>query len=139
MRTKNMIILAMFVFATIIGMACNPSAINENKTTGGDEEVVQPEYPGGVTAMTEFIIRNIKYPDEAKKNGVMGKVIVSFVVKSDGSVADVKAFKGIGSGCDEEAVRVIKLMPEWKPGTKDGKAVDVEMKLPIEFRLDEKK
>ena len=98
-----------------------------------------PSYPGGSDAMIKFLVSNIKYPEEAKKNKVTGTVFVSFIVRADGSVTDVKVLRGIGSGCDEEAVRVIKLMPNWEPGVEKGKAVDVMFNLPIKFNLDDEK
>ncbi|MBU0488346.1 MAG: energy transducer TonB [Bacteroidetes bacterium] len=104
-----------------------------------DEVEKMPEYPGGHQAMVDFIIKNLKYPEAAKKNNVQGQVIISFVVDKNGKVKDVKVVSGIGSGCDEEAVRVVQAMPAWTPGTSKGKAVDVEMKLPFAFKLDDKK
>lgn len=98
-----------------------------------------PAYAGGQDAMIKFLVGNIKYPEDAKKNKVTGKVFVTFIVRADGSVTDVKIIKGIGSGCDEEALRVVKLMPKWEPGEIKGKPVDVQVKLPIQFALDDKK
>ena len=93
--------------------------------------------------MIEYIVKNMKYPDEARKAGIEGKVIVSFTVESDGSIVGVDAVKGIGYGCDEEAVRVVKSMNEmdarWTPGMKDGKAVAVELTLPFTFALPKEK
>ena len=97
-----------------------------------------PEYPGGMDKLIEYLSENIKYPAIAKDNDVEGKVFVSFVVQKDGTLSDVKIKKGIGSGCDDEAVRVISQMPDWTPGYKDGKAVNVSYTLPIVFKLDTK-
>jgi TonB family protein len=85
--------------------------------------------------MMTFIIDNLKYPKAAKENGIEGKVIVSFTVETDGSLSDIQAVKGIGSGCDEAAIAVVEAMPNWVPGTKDGKKVAVSMKLPFVFKL----
>ncbi len=114
--------------------------INFALDAGSKDQVFQvveimPEYPGGEKALFSFLGNNIKYPEVAKKNKVTGRVFVTFVVEKDGSVADVKLLKGIGSGCDEEAMRVIKSMPNWKPGTQRGKAVRVQYNLPIKFAL----
>lgn len=99
-----------------------------------------PQYPGGFEALSAFLVKNIKYPEKAKKDTVTGTVVTNFIVETDGSVSHVKVVKGIGSGCDEEAVRVVSLMPKWKPGSqKDGKPVRVAFTLPIQFRLGEKK
>ena len=95
----------------------------------------QPEPQGGMQAFYEFVGKNMKYPSQARRMGVEGKVFVQFVVDKDGSLSDVKAIKGIGAGCDEEAVRVVKSAPKWKPGKQRGKAVRVRMVLPITFKL----
>jgi protein TonB len=94
-----------------------------------------PEYPGGNKAMYSFMGQNIKYPEKARQNKVEGTVYVSFVVLKDGSVSSVSVLRGIGSGCDEEAMRVVKSMPNWKPGKQDGKPVNVQYNLPIKFTL----
>ncbi len=100
---------------------------------------VMPEYPGGVNEMMKFLAENIKYPTVAKENGVSGKVYVSFIVEKDGLISDITILRGIGAGCDEEAIRVIKMMPKWKPGTQRGQAVRVQYNVPIKFTLDEAK
>ena len=76
-----------------------------------------PEFPGGTAKMMGFLAANISYPQTARDKGVEGRVYISFVVEKDGSVSDVKVLRGIGDGCDEEAVRVVRSMPNWKPGT----------------------
>ena len=99
---------------------------------------VMPEYPGGMDELGIFLSNNIKYPIKALKDGVEGRVFVNFVVGKDGSVIDSKVIRGIGSGCDEEAIRVIDSMPNWIPGKQRGQAVNVSYNLPIRFALDEK-
>ncbi|MBR5652410.1 MAG: TonB family protein [Bacteroidales bacterium] len=98
---------------------------------------VMPEFPGGQNAMIQFMVDNVTYPQKAKDANIQGKVYVSFVVEKDGSVGDVKLMRGIGGGCDEEAVRVVKAMPKWVPGKKDGKNVRVSYVLPIFFKLND--
>ena len=93
----------------------------------------QPSFPGGMQEMMKFISENRKYPAEAKAKDIHGKVIVAFVVERDGSLSDVKIRRGIGYGCDEEAIRLIKSMPKWTPGKKNGKAVRVSFMLPVTF------
>ena len=95
-----------------------------------------PSYSGSDDALIKFLVENLKYPETAKKKNIQGKVFVNFIVRADGSVTDVKVMRGIGGGCDEEAVRVVKLMPKWTPGMNKGKAVDVAYVLPIKFALD---
>ena len=96
-----------------------------------------PMFPGGEAAMMKFVSNNVKYPQEAKDNDISGRVFISFVVEKDGSVSNVKVMRGIGGGCDEEAVRVISSMPKWKPGIKDGKPVRVSYMMPLTFKLTE--
>ena len=94
-----------------------------------------PEYPGGVEAMMKYVAENVKYPEKAKDEEISGRVFISFVIEKDGSVSNVEVKRGIGGGCDEEAVRVIKSLPNWKPGIKDGKPVRVSYMMPINFKL----
>ena len=94
-----------------------------------------PQYPGGEQAMMDFVSKNVVYPQEAQEKGISGRVFVSFIVEKDGSVNEVKVMRGIGGGCDEESVRVIKAMPKWKPGKMKGKPVRVSYMMPITFKL----
>ena len=94
-----------------------------------------PEFVGGTDSLYHFLAANIHYPEQAKKDGIQGRVFVRFTVEADGSVADAKVLRGIGGGCDEEALRVVQAMPRWKPGTKDGRPVRVQYNLPIVFKL----
>jgi protein TonB len=95
----------------------------------------QPEPKGGMAAFYEYVGKKLKYPAQARRMGIEGKVFVEFVVDKDGSITDVKAIKGIGAGCDEEAIRVIQEAPKWKPGKQRGRPVKVRMILPITFKL----
>ena len=94
-----------------------------------------PSFPGGEQKLMEFVGKNIKYPQIARETGIQGRVFVNFVVEPDGSVSNVTVLRGIGGGCDEEAMRVVKNMPKWKPGKQRGKAVRVQYMLPVNFRL----
>jgi protein TonB len=94
-----------------------------------------PEFPGGEAKLFEYLGKSIKYPSMAKDAGIQGIVYVSFVIERDGSVADVQVLRGIGGGCDEEAVRVVEKMPNWSPGKQRGKPVRVRYNLPIRFVL----
>jgi len=90
---------------------------------------------GGMPAFYEFIGKKLKYPAQARRMGIEGKVFVEFVIERDGTITDVKAIKGIGAGCDEEAVRVVQSAPKWKAGKQRGKPVRQRMVLPIAFKL----
>ena len=94
-----------------------------------------PEFPGGVEAMMKYVAENVKYPESAKENNLQGRVIVKFVIEKDGSVSNVEVGRGWGNELDDEAVRVVKAMPKWKPGKQDGKPVRVSFMLPINFKL----
>ena len=100
-----------------------------------DVELKMPTFPGGEEALLKFVMANTNYPREAKKSKIRGKVYVSFIVDKEGKVKDAVVKKGIGGGCDEEALRVVQMMPQWIPGTQDGRPVDVKFNLPIPFGL----
>ena len=108
---------------------------NPNNDSIYQQVDVMPEFPGGEKAMMQFVVDNVTYPQSAKDKNIQGKVYVSFVVEKDGSVDQVKVMRSIGGGCDEEAVRVVKAMPKWVPGKKDGKNVRVNYVLPFVFKL----
>lgn len=95
-----------------------------------------PEYPGGNDARVKFLVENVKYPEEARKNGVSGTVYVSFIVEKDGEISNVKVVRGVDELLDNEAVRVVKMMPAYDPGMQRGKPVRVQFTLPIQFNLD---
>lgn len=112
-------------------------------TDGGDtiytfvEKI--PQFPGGIDSLMSFLARHIQYPKEALDKNIEGKVLVQFVVNNDGKTRNVRVLKGIGGGCDEEAIRVVNAMPLWKPGMHGGKNVSVFFTLPIAFKLTIKK
>jgi TonB family protein len=94
-----------------------------------------PVFPGGIEALYKYLGENIKYPLDAVLNKRSGNVFVEIVVKADGSIGQAKVLKGIGYGCDEEALRVITTMHKWQPGRQGGKAVNTRYTLPIRFEL----
>ena len=113
------------------------SKVDMKPDKNGVYQIVEemPQYTGGEAAMMEYVAKNIVYPQEARDKEISGRVFVSFIVEKDGSVNEVNVKKGIGGGCDEEAVRVIKAMPKWKPGKMKGEAVRVRYQMPINFKL----
>lgn len=95
----------------------------------------QPRFPGGEDARVQYMVENLRYPAEARAAGIQGTVFVTFIVEADGSIADVRILRGIGGGCDEEAIRVVKNMPTWTPGRQRGQNVRVQYNMPIRFVL----
>ena len=118
----------------------NGEVTSKNIETNEIFDVVEdsPEFPGGMEAWNEFLMNNLKYPEQARKMGIEGTVYLVFEVRKDGSVENVELLKGIGAGCDEEAKRVIKKSPNWIPGKQRGHIVNVRMRVPIKFKLGEK-
>lgn len=118
----------------------NITAQNDEPETTVEEifTVVEkmPQFIGGMEEFYMFLLINIKYPDEARESGVLGRVLVKFVIEKDGSITNVNIAEGIGSGCDKEAIRVIEKMPKWTPGEQRGKKIRVQYTLPISFRYD---
>ena len=94
-----------------------------------------PEFPGGMGDCMKWLGKNMKYPTISQENGVQGRVIVQFVVNRDGSIVDATVARGVDPYLDKEALRVVGLMPKWKPGKQRGKAVRVKYTLPVMFRL----
>lgn len=94
-----------------------------------------PSFPGGDQALLEYMAKNTKYPPLARENGLQGIVVVTFVVDEKGNINNVQVLRGIGGGCDEEAIRVVKTMPAWKPGKQRGMPVRVQYNLPFRFTL----
>ncbi|MCQ2326506.1 MAG: energy transducer TonB [Bacteroidales bacterium] len=150
MKTLSKLLLLSIVVLLVCSCAHNKKSVaNKNKqdsvvinndTTDDDVTFVvleeYPEFPGGMEALMDFLSKNIKYPEAAKEQGIEGRVFVTFVVEKNGSVNNVKVVRDIGGGCGEEAARVVKMMPKWKPGKQNGKVVRTQFNLPIKFSLD---
>ena len=110
-----------------------------------EEEVVEteiftiveemPDFPGGMQKLADYLAKNIKYPQMARESGIQGRVFVNFVIEPDGHVSNVNVMRSLGGGCDEEAIRVVKSMPKWKPGKQRGKPVRESYILPVNFQL----
>lgn len=96
---------------------------------------VQPEFPGGMDALMMFLEENIQYPPNAQKNGIQGSVVIKFVVGLNGEITDVKIAKALDPECDKEAVRVIKMMPRWKPAMQNNKPVKCRFSVPVRFKI----
>jgi protein TonB len=96
---------------------------------------VRPQFPGGDESRLKFLRQNIQYPEEAIRKKIQGVVMTSFIIERDGSVSNIRVISGIGGGCDEEAIRVIRQMPRWEPARRNGKVVRIILKMPILFRI----
>jgi protein TonB len=112
-----------------------PEPVKEEETKVFDVVEQMPSFPGGPSALMQYLNSNIKYPVVAEENGVQGRVIVTFVVERDGSITDVKVVKSVDPSLDKEAARVVKSMPKWQPGKQNGSAVRVKYTVPVTFRL----
>lgn len=97
---------------------------------------LMPSFKGGEEAMYKWLSEYINYPQAAKETGITGMVIITFIVEKNGSITNAKILKGIGGGCEEEALRVIRAMPKWNPGKQKGVPVRVQFTLPVKFTLD---
>ena len=128
----------------LVLLVCLPSFAQQKPVEKVDSDGVYlmpdqlPEFPGGIQAMMKFLSTNIKYPVEAQKKGISGRVIVQFVIMEDGTLDQAKVIRGVDPLLDEEALRVVKLMPKWKPGMDRGEAVKVRFTAPIMFNLSKK-
>lgn len=98
---------------------------------------VKPQFPGGNTEFLKLLNEQIKYPSECLKRGVQGRVFIRFVVEKDGTIGDIEILRSPDSALSEEAKRVLKLMPKWEPGQKDGKTVATRFSIPVNFRIQE--
>ncbi|GMT46243.1 MAG: hypothetical protein IEMM0006_2075 [bacterium] len=127
--------LHFFIIITFLFSGNISSAQTAADTTIHAVAQQKPEYPGGVQARVKFLASHLQYPEDAMKNGVSGKVYVGFVVERDGSISHIKVLKGIGYGCDSEAMQVVAQMPKWKPGLINGKPVRVRYTLPFTFNI----
>ncbi len=101
-----------------------------------DKVEIDPQFAGGNEGLRTFLMKNLHYPSPAQRNNIQGRVYLTFTVEPDGSLSNINVIRGIGFGCDEEAVRVMKLMPKWKPGKQSGRAVRVKFTMPIVFALE---
>lgn len=110
------------------------SSISREVTNFASAEVI-PEFLDGIKGWGDYLQKALKYPDEARTKNITGRVIMSFIVEKDGSLSEIKVLRGIGGGCDEEAIRVLKTSPNWKPGIQDGRPVRVAYTMPIFFQL----
>lgn len=144
--------LSVLCASLFIALACSEenrvtqeivSQSNDAETKTGNRELLAMEdwaqYPGGLEALYKYVMTEVRYPKEARTNGVEGRIFVQFVVEKDGSLSDVQTVKGIGGGCDEEGERVLKNAPSFRPASQRGRPVKVRMVMPITFKVSDSK
>ncbi|MBP5241941.1 MAG: energy transducer TonB [Bacteroidales bacterium] len=134
------IVLSLVMLLAVAALSAQNAGSKNNVKESVDEPTFitveqMPEFPGGQEGLVNYLVENLNYPEKAKAEKITGKVYVSFVVEKDGSISNVKVLRDIGYGCGEEAVRVVKAMPRWKPGMQRGKNVRVQYTLPLNFQL----
>ncbi len=132
---KKFIIMALMAVFGLTTVSAQKTVVAKKNQKVFDIVEQMPEYPGGQAALFEFISKNVKYPDDAVKKKVEGKVFVTFVVDTDGKITDVSLMRKVFPSLDAEAVRVISAMPNWIPGKQKGQVVRVKYTVPIMFRL----
>lgn len=119
--------------------SCGVAFSQTEKTTSQDSILVvidEPaEFPGGINQFHQYLVKNMRYPKEAQRLGVEGRVFVQFIVEKDGTINEVKVVKGIGAGCDAESIRVISEMPNWIPGKDNGEVVRQKMIQALQFKF----
>lgn len=132
---KKLILMSFMAVCCLMTANAQKTVVSQTNQKVYDEVEQMPEYPGGMPAMIEFLQTNIKYPEDALKQKVEGRVMVQFVVETDGSISDVHVAKQVFPSLDAEAIRVVQVMPKWVPGRENGKVVRVKYNLPIVFRM----
>ena len=126
--------MSMMAILCLMTANAQKTVVSQSKQNVYDVVEQMPEFPGGMPAMIEFLQTNLKYPSDAKKQNVGGRVLVMFVVEVDGTISNVRVARNVFPSLDAEAVRVVKAMPKWNPGKEKGKPVRVNFSLPVVFK-----
>lgn len=136
MKTRKNVSLkvALMMFVLLFSFMTSTAQTKKNNMVFDVVEVM-PQFPGGQIAMMKYIMENMKYPEQAMKEGIQGRVTVRFIVEKDGSISDVKPVLSVHPLLNKEAVRVVESMPKWTPGKHNGKPVRVRFNLPVMFKL----
>lgn len=136
MKTRKNVSLkvALMMFVLLFSFMTSTAQTKKNDMVFDVVEVM-PQFPGGQIAMLKYIMENMKYPEQAMKEGIQGRVAVRFIVEKDGSISDVKPILSVHPLLNKEAVRVVESMPKWTPGKQNGKPVRVRYNLPVMFKL----
>ena len=132
---KKLILLSLMAVLGLMTANAQKTVVSQSNQNVFDQVEEMPEFPGGMPALIEFLQTNLKYPKDAIKQQVGGRVMVMFVVETDGTLSNVRVAKKVFPSLDSEAVRVVKTMPKWKPGKEKGRPVRVNFTLPVVFSL----
>lgn len=136
MKTRKNVSLKVALMMLVLFFSFTTSTAQTKKNDMVFDVVeVMPQYPGGQIAMLKYLMENIKYPEQAMKEGIQGRVAVRFIVEKDGSISDVKPILSVHPLLNKEAVRVVESMPKWTPGKQNGKPVRVRFNVPVMFKL----
>ena len=132
---KKVVLMSLMAVFCLTTVSAQKTVVSQKNDQIFDVVEQMPEYPGGMQALFEFLKENIKYPEDAQKQKVEGRVLAKFVVETDGSISNIEVVKHAFPSLDAEAVRVIQAMPKWSPGKQKGQAVRVKYVVPINFNL----
>ena len=132
---KKLILMLLMAECCLMMAHAQKTVVSQTNQKVFDTVEQMPEYPGGMQAMIAFLQTNMKYPEDAAKQKVEGRVMVQFIVETDGSISDVHVAKQVFPSLDAEAIRVVQAMPKWTPGKEKGNVVRVKYNLPIVFRM----
>ena len=134
-RMKKLIMMSLMAIFCLTTINAQKTVVSKKNQKVYDVVEKMPQYPGGMVALFEFLEKNLKYPADAQKQKVEGRVIVSFIVETDGSISDINIVRKVFPSLDEEAVRLFGMMPRWSPGLQNGKPVRVKYAIPITYSL----
>ena len=132
---KKLIIMSLMAMFGLMTVSAQKTVVAEKNQQVFDIVEQMPEYPGGLPALLDYLNQNVKYPEDAEKQKIEGRVLAVFVVETDGSISNVEVVKPVFPSLDAEAVRVLAAMPKWTPGKQSGKLVRVKYTVPINFQL----
>ena len=132
---KKLILISMMAAVCLMTASAQKTVVSQSNQSIFDSVEQMPEFPGGMSALIDFLSSNIKYPEDAIKQNIGGRVIVMFVVETDGSITNVRVARTVFPSLDSEAIRVVKSMPKWKPGKEKGRVVRVNYTLPVIFSI----
>ena len=135
MKMKKVLFMSLMAIFCLTTVSAQKTVVSQKNDDVFDIVEQMPEYPGGMQALMEFLKENIKYPEDAQKQKVEGRVLVKFVVETDGSITNLEVVKHAFPSLDAEAVRVLSAMPKWTPGKQKGQVVRVKFVVPINFNL----